>query len=51
MFRVDIKVEAFCMKELDGRKLYIKGRTLNWVVKYNRFTMQSLMVPLSSEVS
>ena len=41
-FRIEAKIEAFVNKQIDGRKDYIKGKTLNWVVDSDRFSLCDL---------
>ena len=40
--RIEAKIEAFVNKQIDGRKDYIKGKTLNWVVDSDRFSLCDL---------
>jgi hypothetical protein len=49
-FRIEVKVEAFWNKQDDGRKVYIKGRTLKWVVDSHKFSLCDLISDLSEEI-
>jgi hypothetical protein len=49
-FRVEIKIEGFLNKQNDGRKVYVKGKTLKWVVDLDRFSLYELISGLSEEL-
>jgi hypothetical protein len=51
MFSLEIKVEAFMMKDSDGKKSFYKGRVVNWAVEVGMITFDLLLSRLSSEVS
>jgi hypothetical protein len=49
-FIVDIKIEGFFNKQNDGRRIYVKGKTLKWVIDSNRFSLCELIHNLSEEI-
>ena len=49
-FSLDIVVQGFVLKEPNGRKSYVKGKTIRWNVNSDDFTMDVLMDGLSSEL-
>jgi hypothetical protein len=51
MFSLEIKVEAFMMKDSEGKKSYCKARVVNWAVEPDTVTFDLLLSRVSSEVS
>ncbi|XP_078153161.1 uncharacterized protein LOC144548368 [Carex rostrata] len=49
-FRIEVKIEGFFMKQIDGRKDYVKGKTLKWVVDSDRFSLCDLRSDLFDDL-
>ena len=49
-FSLDLVVQGFVLKEPNGRKSYVKGKTIIWNVNSDDFTMDVLIDGLSSEL-
>ncbi|CAM0882428.1 unnamed protein product [Alopecurus aequalis] len=49
-FSLDLVVQGFVLKEANGRKSYVKGKSIHWNVKSDDFTMDVLMDGLSAEL-
>jgi hypothetical protein len=49
-FSLDIVVQGFVLKEPNGRKSYVKGKTIRWNVNSDDFTMEVLMDGLSADL-
>ena len=49
-FRLDLVVQRFVPKEQNGRKSYVKGKTVKWNVNSDDFTMDVLVDGLSVEL-
>lgn len=50
VFRIEIKIEGFLNKQNDSRNVYVKGKTLKWVVDSDRFSLCDLISDLSDEL-
>lgn len=51
LLRIEVKFEAFWNKQNNGRKVYVKGRTLKWVVDSDTLSLCDLISDLSDEIS
>jgi hypothetical protein len=49
-FRIEIKIEGFWNKQNDGKKEYVKGRILKWIVDLDTFSLYDLMSDLAEEI-
>jgi hypothetical protein len=49
-FSIDAVVQGFVLKEPNGRKSYVKGKTIKWNVNSDDFTMDVLIDGLSAEL-
>jgi hypothetical protein len=49
-FSIDNVVQGFVLKEPNGRKSYVKGKTIKWNVNSDDFTMDVLIDGLSAEL-
>jgi hypothetical protein len=49
-FRIEIKIEGFWNKQIDGKKEYVKGRILKWIVDLDTFSLYDLMSDLAEEI-
>jgi hypothetical protein len=49
-FSLDLVVQGFVLKEPNGRKSYVKGKTIRWNVDSDDFMMDVLMDGLSAEL-
>ena len=50
-FNLQIVVEAFFCTSVDGRKIYVKGRTLTWTVDIENFSLDALTCQLALELN
>ena len=48
---LQIVVEAFLCTSVDGRKNYVKGRTLFWTVEIESFSLDALTCQLALELN
>jgi MuDR family transposase len=46
-----VKIEGFWNKQIEGKKEYVKGRVLKWVVDSDKFSLCELMTNLKEEIS
>ena len=51
IFSLDLVLQGFLLKELSGRKSYVKGKTIRWNVDSEDFTIDVLMDGLGAELS
>ena len=49
-FSLDLVVQGYVLKEQNGRKSYVKGKTIKWNVNSDNFTMDVLMDGLTTEL-
>ena len=47
-FSLDLVVQGYVLKEQNGRKSYVKGKTIKWNVNSDNFTMDVLMDGLTA---
>jgi MuDR family transposase len=47
---MEVKIEGFWNKQSDGRKVYFKGRTLEWVVDSDKFSLVDLKSDLFEKI-
>jgi MuDR family transposase len=50
-YRLEVKIEGFWNKQNDGRKIYVKGKTIKLVIDSDMFSLCDLMSDLSNQIS
>jgi hypothetical protein len=51
MFALEIKVEAFVLKDSAGRNSYTKGRVFKWDVEFGSMTLELMLKSLAAELN
>jgi hypothetical protein len=51
VFKIEIHIKGFWKKKNDNRKIYVKRRTLKWMVDKDKFSLYDLNSDLLEELS